>query len=278
MPYWDCSLEAALDIPRFSSLFSEDFLGNGDGYVVNGPFKAWEVQTGTLYRTVGITNSPLNDRNITYMMEQSYIANISYPAAGKDMELIFEFIHNRVHHWVGGEMKSIETAADDPIFYPYHSFVSLVWAEFRALQREKGIDPEIDWDEFYGQSRHNIYAPMGLGSLMAVDGSSDIFEENIIFADRPQCSRLEPDSCGTPNLFCNVTIEKCSPWTINEYTYIKINAEEAGTSIQDVIGSYKESKLKKGYEELKEQFGTDVEWAVNAAPYLSDNIEDLFAN
>ncbi|KAH3768627.1 hypothetical protein DPMN_169847 [Dreissena polymorpha] len=39
MPYWDCTLDAALSVPRDTSLFSEDFMGNGDGYVVTGAFK-----------------------------------------------------------------------------------------------------------------------------------------------------------------------------------------------------------------------------------------------
>ena len=39
MPYWDCTLDAVLELPRESSLFSEDFMGNGDGHVITGPFK-----------------------------------------------------------------------------------------------------------------------------------------------------------------------------------------------------------------------------------------------
>ena len=235
-------------------------------------FSDWTVQTGYLYRTVGVLHAPLGDKNITHMFKQDFIRNISYPLYGKDDENVFELIHNRVHHWIGGEMKSIETAADDPIFHPYHSFVSLVWEEFRSLQRQKGIDPETDWDDYYGQGRHHRYSPMGLGNLMAGDGASNVFAENIVFAKRPSCTKENID-CGTPFLYCNVTVEKCCPWTLQEYHIIKDKSVETNATLKYVIQPYIQSKLKKGFLELEDKgfVLSDV-----ALKYLGDDIDDMF--
>lgn len=165
---------------------------------------------------------------------------------GKNVENVFEEIHNRVHHFVGGEMKVIETAADDPVFFPYHSFVSYIWEDFRTLQRMRGIDPEIDWDEHYGPARHHKYSSMGIGNLMAIDGSSDLFAENIVFADRPSCSREFPD-CGTPHLYCNVTVEKCCPWTVGEYNIVKKAAKDNNIPFSEAVIPFIESKVNKGF-------------------------------
>lgn len=217
-------------------------------------------------------HAPLSDKNITHMLQQHLIRNISYPLYDKDEENVFELIHNRVHHWIGGEMKAIETAADDPIFHPYHSFVSLVWEEFRTLQRQRGIDPELDWDEFYGQGRHHKYSPMGLGNLMASDGASDLFAENIVFDKRPSCSK-DSVECGSPYLYCNVTMEKCSPWTLEEYSLIKVRAKDNNATFKDVIEPYIRSKLKRGFSQLSDQ---ELELTKAAAAYMKSDIVDMF--
>lgn len=220
-------------------------------------FTDWTTQRGYLYRTVGALYGPLDDRNISYMFQFDHIGNISYPMSGKNVENIFEEIHNRVHHFVGGEMRVIETAADDPVFFPYHSFISFVWQEFRSLQREKGIDPETDWDEYYGLARHHKYSPMGLGNLMAIDGSSEIFAENIVFDQRPYCSRENPD-CGTPYLYCNVTVEKCCPWTTREYDIIKTESTEKNISFTEAVFPFILNNVQKGFSEIGEV--TDSEY------------------
>ena len=185
---------------------------------------------------------PLADRNISRLFKFYHIGNISYPkAALKDKEHIFELIHNRVHRWVGGEMRIIQSAADDPFFFIYHSFISLIWEDFRAQQRSKGIDPETDWDVFYGATRHHKYAPMGLGNLMAIDGSSEVFAKNIIFAKRPSCSKMNTD-CGSPYLYCNVTAEKCATWTLHEYNTIKQNAVSKNNQFEVEVMKYIDRK------------------------------------
>ncbi|KAL4233985.1 hypothetical protein ACF0H5_005640 [Mactra antiquata] len=273
LAYWDTTLDAVLELPRESSLWSEDFMGNGDGFVTTGVFKDWGTQRGRLYRTVGALYAPLADKNISYLFQYHRIGNISYPLSGKNVENIFEETHNRVHHFVGGEMRAIETAADDPVFFPYHSFISFVWQEFRTLQRQHGIDPETDWDDHYGLSRHHKYSPMGLGNLMAIDGSSEIFAENIVFAPRPSCSRQDPD-CGSPHLYCNMTVEKCCPWTVREYNIIKTEASEQNISFAEAVLPFVLNNIQKSLSELDDLNVENISSEFSSSKY--DPEKDLF--
>ena len=253
LPYWDCTLESELELPRESSIFTESFMGNGDGFVRTGPFKKWTVQRGLMYRAVGSIFSPMDDHNISVIFSQKYLADISYPyASRKDDNLTnFELVHNNVHNWVGGEMDKIETAADDPIFFIYHCFIDYIYEKFREHQRKNGLNPETDWSVYYGASRHHLYAPMGLGNLMAGDGASEVFARNIKYTDKPSCSRNNTD-CGTPYLWCNVTRERCVPWTKKEYENMEYVANQSGRSLHEEIKVHIEDRIQKGFQQLKE--------------------------
>ena len=253
LPYWDLTLEAELDLPRESSIFTERFMGNGDGFVMSGPFRNWTVQRGSLYRTVGSRFSPMDDHNISVIFSQIHLADISYPYASKTDDNLtnFELVHNRVHNWVGGEMDKIETAADDPIFFIYHCFIDYVYEKFRAHQREHGVDPVTDWSVYYGASRHHLYSPMGLGNLMAGDGDSEVFARNVIYTEKPNCSRKNTD-CGSPYLWCNVTRERCVPWTKQEFSNMEYVANQDGRPLHEELKVHIEDRLEKGFKQLLE--------------------------
>ena len=43
LPYWDSTLDSGLPDPHDSIIFSEDFMGNGEGVVSTGPVRMWSV-------------------------------------------------------------------------------------------------------------------------------------------------------------------------------------------------------------------------------------------
>ena len=260
LPYWDVTLESELDLPRESALFTEKFMGNGDGFVKTGSFANWTVQRGLLYRTVGARFAPMDDHNISVIFAQKYLADISYPYADRrDVNLTnYEFVHNRMHNWVGGEMDKIETAADDPIFFIYHCFIDYVYEKFRAHQREHGVDPVTDWSTYYGKARHHLYSPMGIGNLMAADGNSEVFARNIIYQDKPSCSRENTD-CGTPYLWCNITRKRCIPWTKTEFDDMEYAAKENGKSLVEEIKVHIEYRIEQEMEKIQVNFETPID-------------------
>lgn len=61
LPYWDSTLDEGLPAPKDSILWTEEFFGNGDGLVRNGPYANWTTTheltsipgQKKLYRNVG---------------------------------------------------------------------------------------------------------------------------------------------------------------------------------------------------------------------------------
>jgi tyrosinase len=44
---------------------------------------------------------------------------------------VLEFVHGNIHIWVGGDMLDQSTSANDPSFFLHHSFVDLIWQQWR---------------------------------------------------------------------------------------------------------------------------------------------------
>jgi hypothetical protein len=46
LPYWDVTLDEAMDKPYNSVIWSDDFMGGGEGAVRSGSFGHWDTQFG----------------------------------------------------------------------------------------------------------------------------------------------------------------------------------------------------------------------------------------
>ncbi len=66
--------------------------------------------------------------------------------------------HNFMHPWfIGGKMADPATAAEDPIYFSFHCFIDLLWAEW---QRRSGMpaptSPNADLRGFLAQPKHQV--------------------------------------------------------------------------------------------------------------------------
>lgn len=204
IPYWDTTLDDELLDPRSSILWTPEFLGSANGFVVDGPFANWDTPTGPLIRQFGMGGTMLNWTYIHNVFRQNHLENITAPYAHPDNNL--EEHHNQVHIWVGGQMTPPALAAFDPVFYLVHSYVDLLWEIFRGLQRRRGIDPTIDYPmnetEIPRGQRYNDSS--GFGILLNRHGLSNVFTDNIYKYDRPPSCTLESPDCGTRHLLCDI--------------------------------------------------------------------------
>ena len=214
LPYWDCTLDQPLPHPSESVIWSDLFLGNGDGEVITGPFRGWDTQFGfgLLHRQVSSLRHLLSDRDLDNILKEDFLGNISFPDTKASRNL--EQLHNNVHVWVGGVMRKIEIGAFDPVFYVLHAFIDKVWEDFRKHQRSKGIDPTKDYPRVYGRKNHAPFAPMGLGKLVVVDGISDVWNQNIEYL-HPSCSLH--NECESKFLRCDHLLGRCNSKTNKEF-------------------------------------------------------------
>lgn len=217
LPYWDCTLDQPLSHPSESVIWSDLFLGNGDGEVNTGPFRGWNTQFGfgLLHRQVSSLRHLMSVHDLRNILEEDFLGNISYPDTKSSKNL--EQLHNNVHVWVGGLMRKIEIGAFDPVFYVLHTFIDKVWEDFRVHQRSKEIDPTKDYPEFYGRRNHASFAPMGLGNLVVIDGISDVWNKNVVYR-QPSCGNSGQNECGSKFLRCDHSTWTCVSKTKDEVT------------------------------------------------------------
>ncbi|KAK3578477.1 hypothetical protein CHS0354_038574 [Potamilus streckersoni] len=217
IPYWASHLDSSLPDPTKSIIWSEEFLGNGDGFVTTGPFKNFVTANGTiLRRNTGVTGHLFTQAVVDKITSSNSTSDITEPNG--PFETNIELQHNQVHHWINGNMDNLNTAAEDPVFYLLHSYVDHIWEEFRKNLKKIGIDPDLDYPLDYGPEEQAPDAPIGFGGLHNNDGLNSVFSELVTYAPFPTCTSWNPD-CGSPFLKCDLTesVPKCVSITVDEY-------------------------------------------------------------
>ncbi|CAC5414261.1 unnamed protein product [Mytilus coruscus] len=241
IPYWDATLDEAMDKPYNSIIWSHDFIGSGDGVIRKGAFGHWQTQFGYGYlmRFLGGQGKLMSTENVEDILSKSRLGEITNPGVEKKFNI--EEIHNDVHVWIGGQMKTIEIAAFDPIFYPLHSFTDCIWTEFREKQKAKGIDPTSDYPEFYGRPTHSPFAPMSLGRVMVIDGISDIWNQYVHYTPRPSCNETY-NGCNSPYIKCDISKRKCISKSRNE---VELKNQSSKLKNNDIMPT---KLVKTGFE------------------------------
>ncbi|XP_052232739.1 uncharacterized protein LOC127845694 [Dreissena polymorpha] len=198
-------MDAEMDDPTKSIIWSEKFLGNGDGFVTTGPFANFKAHTSDsiLMRNIGVSGSLMTNEGIHGVLSQNRTADISNPRAPKQNNL--ELQHNTVHAWIGGNMDDLSQSCEDPVFYMHHAFVDYLWEEFRTRQKMVGIDPETDYPDIdWGEHQHAPDAPLGFGDLRNIDALSNVFADLVKYDPSPVCTRTHP-TCISKFLRCDAS-------------------------------------------------------------------------
>ena len=206
IPYWDSSLESNMELPQESELWTEKFLGNGQGNVVTGPFSNWITSDGVnLRRDAGCISRLFTLEGIRAIMNQTNNSAVTFPPKSREEDYTIESPHNGVHAWVGGHMQNVPIAPADPVFFFHHAFVDYVWEKFRQQLPNEEV-------EVYPEK---VDIQQGNASMYFFDmlTNADGYTLQAYYEDTPSCDKSNKD-CESKHLSCilkNNTEYVCVP-------------------------------------------------------------------
>lgn len=235
LPYWDSTLDSAMRVnPINSIIWSEKFMGNGNGQVVTGSFRHWFNIDGTpLIRNIGGGSGQLmTKRTVLNILSRRYNHQIIEPSRNPLTSL--EGQHDLVHKWVGGKMFDVSTSPMDPIFFMHHAYIDCIWEIFRKQQIQYRINPEADYpsttDPLHQANRlmDNLPPIPGIGRLRNIDGYRNFWTDKYYFYDPPPTCSLYKLDCGSKWLECDPRRKICvsksrQTMTIQYPTYSTFN-------------------------------------------------------
>lgn len=218
LPLWDPTLDEGLPDPKDSIMWTADFMGNGDGEVVTGPFANWTVYpdkeipplTNSMRIVRGVGQSPFGS-----LLKQSDIEEILSKPAFRDLvycvDPFVELIHGATHMWIGGHMLELRISPNDPAFFLYHCFIDSVWELWKAKRQ---TDKKVREKDFVNDTEScstycTATSDMKPFPIKVIAGLSNQYTDQLYFYEpRPVCS-AENTNCGSYNVFCNTKTYKC---------------------------------------------------------------------
>ncbi|KAK6745940.1 hypothetical protein RB195_012197 [Necator americanus] len=219
LPYWDSTLDSTLPNPRDSSMFTNELMGRQgpDGSIQTGAFRGWRTVDGSrvFRRNLGATGTLFQQSDINAVMAATDFRQVlAYTAPSPSCPnpaawTAFEYSHGNPHIYVGGDMFQPITSTNDPIFWNHHSFVDLVWENWRVIRQSRAAretqyppnNPSCSSAAHYGDNTMQPFFPM-----VNKDGLSNAYTDNLYsYAPRPTCSAANPSGCGSRFLFCDLS-------------------------------------------------------------------------
>ncbi|CAJ0949698.1 unnamed protein product, partial [Mesorhabditis belari] len=224
LPYWDSTLDGHLPRPEDSAIFTTELFGTSIGPVLDGPFANWKTMRGKpLLRQVGKRQDaqPFMEDMVTFFLQQPANRFLAFSASRQECPEAtefnsFEFLHALVHKWIGGDMFDPMTSGNDPVFFMHHSFVDLIWENWRTWRQDRTLR-EIEYPLDDGRcmsAKHFLKAPMipfssesGRATTNA-DGLSNLYTDELYeYAPQPTCRSVK-EGCGSRFLFCDTSVGK----------------------------------------------------------------------
>ncbi|CAD6191215.1 unnamed protein product [Caenorhabditis auriculariae] len=214
LPYWDSTLDQGLPEESDSVLWTDELMGNGNGYVKTGPFKDWstnvfmplsQVPVKRLYRSTGGRE---HDRLMTPRDVDWIVTRKNYSQLTFCHDKTFESMHGLSHVWVGGFMFVIRVSPNDPTFYMHHAFVDYLWEQFRRNSQTRE-ERESQWAKKTCNDNHGFDVQMKPFTIQNRDGLSNQYtDEWYEYQPVRHCTPDEP-TCESPYYWCDQKLWRC---------------------------------------------------------------------
>lgn len=169
LPYWNSVLDNHnITDPKHTVLFTKDFLGNGNGNVIDGPFKnCRDKYNCRINRNISQADLKLLSPEIVEMIENDnsvfLVKDVIDHLGDTEKDKTIEGQHNLGHEWIGGLMDILSSSPKDPAFFLHHAYIDYIWEKFRQKQIRLGEDPEycpglgkIIWNDDNTEVKYNL--------------------------------------------------------------------------------------------------------------------------
>uniref|UniRef100_A0A7E4W5S9 Tyrosinase_Cu-bd domain-containing protein n=1 Tax=Panagrellus redivivus TaxID=6233 RepID=A0A7E4W5S9_PANRE len=214
LPYWDSTLDNGLPDPSDSILWTDNLMGNGNGFVKTGPFRDWDtnvlmplspVPVKKLYRYTGgrSTDRLLSQSDVDWVTSRKNYSDLTFCH-----DKTFESMHGLSHVWVGGFMFVIRVSPNDPTFYMHHAFVDFMWEQFRQKQQTRQ-QREKEYARKICSRQHSYYAPMKPFNLRNKDGLSNDYTDNWYKYEPVRHCSFDKPYCDSNYYFCDLKVMRC---------------------------------------------------------------------
>lgn len=196
-----------MDEPTDSLLFTDKYLGNGDGRVTTGPFANWKTSQGQpLMRDIGVNGSLISKEFIEKVLSRKLHSDITNLRNG---QYSLEGYHNGPHVWVNGQMALLDEASEDPLFWMHHAFIDCIWQKF--IEKNDDGNPNYPMNDYpiNAEGLHEPDRKMDPFEWYTNrDGYSPMWYDLYNCKPFPNCSALNPN-CPSDDLYCDEKKWKC---------------------------------------------------------------------
>lgn len=147
IPYWDTTLDEAMDDPSESCVWSDKYFGNKYGLVTTGIMKKLQSWI-PIIRNVNSYGWLISRDDVTMALSKPTLYEFTEktPCDEANRTLYsWECFHKGIHDWIDGTIAPSNTTTFDPIFFPIHAYIDKIFELFRQQLISKGINPEDNY-------------------------------------------------------------------------------------------------------------------------------------
>ncbi|CAI2352169.1 unnamed protein product [Caenorhabditis sp. 36 PRJEB53466] len=214
LPFWDSTLDQGLPDEADSVLWTDELLGNGNGYVKTGPFANWDtnvlmplsqIPVKKLYRSTGGREQ---DRLMTPKDANWIVTRKNFSQLTFCHDKTFESMHGLSHVWVGGFMYVIRVSPNDPTFYMHHAFIDNLWEQFRQHSQTRE-ERETQWATKNCNDNHGYDVQMKPFTIQNRDGLANQYtDEWYEYQPVRHCSAHDA-TCDSAYYWCDRQLWRC---------------------------------------------------------------------
>lgn len=232
LPYWDWSVDA--NDAALSTIWGQAFVGGAKSAppfksgkpIPDGPFKGITAIYNKPHRVLRNFSSGISG-SLLQLLSPDELSVIINADTFETFSISTEVSHGIVHVAIGGDMRSVKTSPNDPIFYLHHAFVDFIYSRRQAVagtddfggvhffpRRSKKASPEYIFKAFQLSARDGFDTPC----VQYVPYSADVApapRQPEFFAPTPLVSPSPPgtsvleQACHDPAIRLQIPVDNC---------------------------------------------------------------------